>query len=122
MSTDEKQEHPDPLAVEPCCGEYATCCKPCTVRGVKMTEARSSVAADPDRIEFLREAQAQLSKIIERGDIDAVRWMIQTAIDYHDSQESCADAMGMLDSANYHRKRRKELEATLATLDLLVKP
>lgn len=38
-------------------------------------------------------------------------FVMRALADYHDEQESCADVMGVIDSAKYHRDRRLELEA-----------
>lgn len=76
--------------------------------------AMANAAIDEDQAEFLREAQAQLANVIERGDIEAVRWMARAAESYHDQQESCADSMGVPESAEYHRKRREQIAALLS--------
>lgn len=86
----------------------------CTNAADYLCAPSSTSSIDEDQAEFLREAQAQLANVIERGDIEAVRWMARAAESYHDQQESCADSMGVPESAEYHRKRREEITALLS--------
>ena len=45
--------------------------------------------------------------------VEVARQIIQNGIDYHDNNESMADAMGMDSSAEYHRAQRLLLQALL---------
>lgn len=78
----------------------------------------NAIAKAPDRAEFIAEAQKNLTAVIERGDIKAVRWMIQTAADYHANQATLADSFGEPDLSGcvkHHEAREKELLALLSS-------
>lgn len=50
----------------------------------------------------------------QRFKVENIKALLQEAADYHDYQESCADAMGFDSSTDYHERSRKTLEAMLA--------
>ena len=61
------------------------------------------------------DANSKIGEELTRGELEAL-------VDYHDQQESEADAMGYDECVPHHRNRRKEFQALIDSFDERCKP